>query len=287
MSKQVTKINRKTILRCEHGALDLSQKCIMGILNLSPDSFYDGGQNSKPKKMLKNCEKLIDEGAKIIDLGAASSRPGSDIISENEEFRRLLPALKLLRNTFPEIIISIDTWRSSIAAACLESGADIINDISGGKLDKKMYTVLAQWKAPYVLMHMPGTPKTMQQKTNYKNVVEEVFLSLKTQTDLAKKAGIKQIIIDPGFGFGKTIEQNYLILKNLERFKKLELPILAGVSRKSMITKILYNKAEKALNGTSIINSIALLNGADILRVHDAKEAKEAIELINFYLSVK
>ncbi|HWY38586.1 MAG TPA: dihydropteroate synthase, partial [Bacteroidia bacterium] len=261
--------------------LSLAQPVVMGILNLTPDSFFDGGQTSTQEELLKKAEKHVHEGATILDIGAVSSKPGAVLVGEDEELRRLLPALRLLRDTFPKIFISVDTNRSAVATAAAESGADMINDISGGMFDEQMFTTVAKTKLPYVLMHMQGTPQTMQQNPRYKNVSREVFEFLKQKIKQARAAGIKQIIADVGFGFGKSVEHNFTLLKELKKFEKLGYPLLAGLSRKSMINKTLGTKPENALNGTTVLNTLALLNGANILRVHDAKEATEAIKLVN------
>ena len=259
--------------------LNLVKPAVMGIINLTPDSFYDGGTLNSHEAILRLAEKHINEGAAILDLGAVSTRPGAKDVSEDEELRRLLPALKLLRNTFPEIFISVDTYRSTVALASAEQGADIINDISGGMFDGEMFKVVAKTKLPYVLMHMQGTPQNMQQNPEYKNVTKEVFNFFKSQIKKAKAAGVKQIITDVGFGFGKTVEHNFTLLRELKKFEKLNYPVLVGLSRKSMVNKILGIKSADALNGTTVLHTIALQNGANILRVHDVKEAVETIKL--------
>lgn len=281
MSKQVTQINAKDVLIVNGKMLTISKPSVMSIVNLTPDSFYDGGKQGSYKKLLKRVEKDIDYGCSILDLGAESTRPGSEPVGVEEELKRLLPALKLIRNTFPEIIISIDTYRSETAIAAAEQGADMINDISSGAMDKNMLDTVAELKLPYIAMHMKGTPKTMQVKPFYKNVVKEVndFFTFKLKE--CKVAGIKNTIIDPGFGFGKTLEHNYELLNKLEELKKHKVPVLVGVSRKGMIQKVLSCDAEHSLNGTSIVNTIALLKGASILRVHDVKEAMETIKIVN------
>jgi dihydropteroate synthase len=278
MSPKGTNFNSKYRLRANGKVLNLTKPAVMGILNITPDSFYDGGGSQE--EILIRAEKYISEGAAILDLGAVSTRPGAEIVSEDEELRRLLPVLKLLRNTFPDVFISVDTYRSQVALAAAEEGADIINDISGGTFDAEMFKVVASTKLPYVLMHIQGTPQTMQQDPHYKNVSKEVFNFLKAQIKKAKAAGVKQIITDVGFGFGKTVEHNFTLLKELKKFEKLECPILVGLSRKSMVNKILGIKSADALNGTTVLNTISLLNGANILRVHDVKEAVETIKLM-------
>ncbi len=260
--------------------LNLVKPVVMGIINLTPDSFFDGGTLSSQEEILQRADKYISEGAAILDLGAVSTRPGAADVSEDEELRRLLPTLKLLRNTFPEIFISVDTYRSAVALAAAEEGADIINDISGGTFDKEMFKVVAKTKLPYILMHIQGAPQNMQQNPKYKNVSKEVFDFLKSQIKKAKAAGIKQIITDVGFGFGKTVEHNFTLLRELKKFEKLNCPILVGLSRKSMVNKILDIKSADALNGTTVLHTLALQNGANILRVHDVKEAVEVIKLV-------
>jgi dihydropteroate synthase len=262
--------------------LILSTPAVMGILNITPDSFFDGGKYKDEKSILLHTGKMISEGADIIDIGACSTRPNAPDVSEEEELTRLIPAIKFVRKKFPEVIISADTFRSKVAELSVNEGADIINDISGGTMDEKMFEVIGKLKVPYVLMHIQGKPKTMQKNPQYQNVTDEVMSYFKEKIHLALKHGIKQIIIDPGFGFGKTIEHNYQLLKELSSFKEFEFPILAGVSRKAMINKVLGTKPEEALNGTTVANTIALMNGATILRVHDVKEAKEAVKIFNF-----
>ncbi|MBC7862536.1 MAG: dihydropteroate synthase [Bacteroidia bacterium] len=258
----------------------------MGIINLTPDSFYDGRKSKNHAEILKRAEKMIEEGAAILDLGAVSTRPGASYVETDEELRRLLPFLKLLRSTFPEIFISVDTYRSEIALAASESGADIINDVYAGNFDGSMINVIAKLKIPYIIMHMQGEPGNMQTDPQYKNVVKEVTAFFAEKIKALQKKKIKQVIIDPGFGFGKKLEHNFLLLKNLEKLNKLGYPMLAGVSRKSMINKVLKTSPKNALNGTTALNTIAVLNGAKILRVHDVKEAVEAIKLSEFYKSI-
>ncbi|MCD6065494.1 MAG: dihydropteroate synthase [Bacteroidetes bacterium] len=281
MSRQVTHFGPNRSLKANGKILNISRPVVMGIVNITPDSFYDGGNYKGTKDILKDIGKKADAGASIIDLGAASSRPGSDIIDVDTELKRLLPVLKVVRNTFPDLFISIDTWRSEVAMAAAELGADIINDISAGDMDAEMLNVVAQTKLPYIFMHMQGTPQTMQKKPVYKDAPKDVYSYLSKKKTAAEKAGIKQLIADPGFGFGKTVAHNFELLNKLETFHKLDVPILAGLSRKSLILKTLEQKAKEALNGTTVVNTIALLKGAKILRVHDVKEAMEAIKLVN------
>ena len=255
---------------------------VMGILNLSDNSFYDGGKYNNTKKILIQTKKMINEGANIIDIGAQSSRPGSNEISEEEELNRIIPSLIEIRKHFPNVLISVDTYRANVAEESINNGADIINDISSGDLDNNMFSVIAKHKVPYIIMHMLGTPKNMQENPTYNNVVEEIINYFQQKIETLHDLGINNLIINPGFGFGKTLENNYEILNNLEKFKCLEYPILVGVSRKSMIYKLLDTDANQALNGTSVINTIALTKGTDILRVHDIKEAVECIKIVNF-----
>jgi len=255
----------------------------MGILNLTADSFYEGSRMKNIEAIKNKGQQMLSEGADILDLGAQSTRPASIRISAEEELEKLLPAIEMLIKNFPEIIISIDTYHSEVAKKCIESGAAIINDISGGEMDKNMIATVAQLKVPYICMHMKGVPETMQQQTNYEDVTKEVLDFFIQKIDECKRAGIRDLIIDPGFGFGKNISQNLHLLKHLEIFKMLEKPIMEGVSRKSTVYKTLKISAEESLNGTTVLNTIALLNGASILRVHDVKQAKETVTLLEAY----
>jgi len=266
-------------INCKGTLINLSSPKVMGILNITPDSFFDGGSYKNEKDILLKTEKMLTEGATFIDVGAYSSRPGAIHISEDEELKRLLPVVDLLVKNFPKIILSIDTFRSNIAKKTIEHGATIINDISGGKMDKNMFATVAKLQVPYILMHMLGTPQTMQQNPHYKNVTQEIISFFAEQIFKLHQLQLNDVIIDVGFGFGKTIEHNYELLKNLSLFKSLDTPILAGISRKSMLYKPLETTPKKALNATTVANTIALLNGASILRVHDVKEAVEAIKI--------
>lgn len=266
-------------INCKGKLIDFNSPKVIGILNLTPDSFYDGGKYTNEKSILAHSEKMLSEGATFIDLGAYSSRPNAEDISEDEELRRILPIVELLLEEFPEALLSIDTFRSKIAKQCLEIGACIINDISAGKLDDNMLKTIARFKAPYVMMHMRGTPKTMQQQTIYEDLIIDIKNYFSERLLAAKALGINDIIIDPGFGFSKTQQQNFTLLENLDLFKTFESPILVGVSRKSMIYKTLDGDASTALNGTTALNMVALQNGARILRVHDVKEAAECVKL--------
>ena len=270
------------ILNIKGDILDLSSPKIMGILNVTPDSFYDGGVFSNEKKILAQVEKMILDGADIIDIGGFSSKPGAKTISLKEEEKRVIPIIKLINKTFNKIIISVDTFRSEIAEKSLNEGASIINDISGGDLDKNIYQISYKYKAPYIMMHMNGVPSNMQNNPKYENINHDIIKDFTSKIDSAEKKGVCDIIIDPGFGFGKTIQHNYQILNNLKLYTVLKKPILVGISRKSMIYKLLKTDPSKALNGTTSLNTIALINGANILRVHDVKEAKEVIKLYSF-----
>ena len=269
-------------LKKEKGNLiDFSTPIVMGILNITTDSFFDGGKYLTKKQIINQIQKIKKEGAQIIDIGASSSRPGSTPVSEKLELERLLPTIELIKENCTDIKISIDTFRSVVAKSCIENGADIINDISAGEYDKKMFETVANHNVPYIMMHMKGDSLTMQNNPSYNNVVEEIMLFFQTKINKLNEMDFNQIIIDPGFGFGKTLEHNYEILKNLKQFQKFKLPVLVGASRKSMIYKLLNGTAEQALNGTSVVNTFSLLNGASILRVHDVKEAMDCIKIVN------
>ncbi|KJD31433.1 dihydropteroate synthase [Tamlana nanhaiensis] len=267
-------------INCKGNLIDLSTPKVMGILNLTPDSFFDGGKHKNEKDILNHVENMLNNGATFIDLGAYSSRPNADHVSETEELNRIIPIIKSILKSFPEALLSIDTFRSEVAKQSIEAGAAIINDISAGKLDENMLQCVADLHVPYIMMHMRGTPKTMQQQTTYNDLVKDILFYFSERLALAKTLGIKDIIIDPGFGFAKTLEQNYELLNKMELFKMIEKPLLAGVSRKSMIYKKLNITPKEALNGTSVLNTIALQKGAKILRVHDVKEAVECVKLV-------
>lgn len=267
------------------GRLLKSEKpLVMGILNITPDSFYEGSRLTEMSNILKKCEQMVGEGATIIDIGGQSTRPKSTQLSAEVELKRILQPLQIIRKNFPQIFISVDTFYAQVAKEAIETGADIVNDISAGQMDAAMFRTVAQMNVPYILMHMRGTPQNMQELTDYRNVVDEVYDFLKQKKAEAITAGIKDVIIDPGFGFSKTIQQNFLILQHLSKFTDLQSPVLLGVSRKSTIYKTLGVSSEEALNGTTVLNTIGLLNGASILRVHDVKEAVEAINLVQAYL---
>lgn len=254
---------------------------VMGILNITPDSFYDGDKYFREKDWLKHCEEMVEQGADIIDIGAVSTRPGSNAPSFNEELDRLSPVLKSIRRLFPDIIISIDTYRSEIVRFASDNGADLINDISAGTMDKNMFRTVASLNIPYMIMHIRGTPADMQHNPQYSEHPLKVIMQFFSEKiNLLKKAGLSDIIIDPGFGFGKSVEHNFQILTNLQMLDIFELPVAVGLSRKSMINKTLNINPDEALNGTTVLNTIALLKNVDILRVHDVKPAVEAIKLI-------
>ena len=261
--------------------IDLTEPKVMGILNITPDSFFSGSRLQTEKEILLQAEKMLHEGADFLDLGAYSSRVGAIDISPEEEEKRLIPAVKSIAKTFPNALLSIDTFRAHIAEKAIENGAHIINDISGGNLDLQMFKMAGKLKVPYILMHMKGTPQTMADLNQYENMIQEISFYFSEKIEMLKAAGVKDIILDPGFGFAKNIQQNFELLKQLENFRFLGFPVLTGISRKSMIWKSLHISPEQALNGTTVLNTIALANGASILRVHDVKEAKECIQLIS------
>jgi dihydropteroate synthase len=267
-------------INCRGKLIDLTSPKVMGILNITPDSFYDGGTHKNEDEVLKHVEQMLNEGATFIDIGAYSSRPNADHVSETDELKRIIPIVNLITKEFPEVLLSIDTFRSEVAKQCIEAGACMINDISAGKLDENMLHSIANLQVPYIMMHMRGNPKTMQNLTDYDDVVKDILYYFSERIAATNALGIKDVIIDLGFGFAKTIEQNFELLKKLELFKMIEKPLLVGVSRKSMIYKTLETSAKDALNGTSVLNTIALQKGASILRVHDVKEALECIKLV-------
>ena len=259
--------------------LDLNKPKIMGILNVTPDSFFDGGLYDTEKKVDIQVMKMIEEGMDILDVGGYSSRPGAKEISINEEIDRVIPVVKFIRKTYPELILSVDTFRSEVARNCLDLGIDIINDISAGCIDKNILDVVAEYNCPYIMMHMKGTPQTMQINPEYENLIKELLIYFAKRIYLAREKGIIDIIVDPGFGFGKTLDHNYTIMKKIENFKLLDLPILVGISRKSFITKQLDIDKKDSLNATTALNMYFLEKNINILRVHDVKEAKECIIL--------
>jgi len=260
--------------------LDLSTPRIMGILNVTPDSFFDGSRFSDETSILQQVEKMTHEGAALIDIGGYSTRPGASDITEKEELNRIIAPIRSILKKFPDTLISIDTFRSGVARAAIEEGAVLINDVSGGEADLNMFDTVASLGVPYVLMHMRGNPQTMTQQTKYQNLIGEIVDYFHRKICTLHDKGVKDIIVDPGFGFAKTVSQNFELLQHLDHFRFLEKPVLAGLSRKSMIWKTLSTHAEKALNGTTSLNTIALLKGASLLRVHDVKEAVEVVKLI-------
>ena len=251
----------------------------MGILNCTPDSFFDGGKYNNESELLSQVEKMLVDGATFVDIGAYSSKPNASFVSEEEEISRILPVIELILKNFPETLISIDTFRSKVAEKSIEIGAAIINDISAGNLDDKMMETVAKLQVPYIMMHMKGTPQTMQSLANYDSIIKEMLFYFSEKIALARNLGINDLIVDPGFGFAKTTEQNFEVMKQLELFQILDLPILVGISRKSMIYKTLETTAQNSLNGTTFLNTISLQKGAKILRVHDVKEAVECVKL--------
>ena len=268
-------------INCNGKLIDLSTPKVMGILNVTPNSFYDGGKHKEINSIIHQVDKMLSEGADFIDIGAYSSKPSAEFVSEEEEIKRLVPIVKSLVETFPNIVLSVDTFRAQVAKASVENGVAMVNDIAAGLLDDKMLETVAELKVPYIMMHMRGNPQTMQSLTDYNDIVKEMIFYFSERIKKARSFGISDIIIDPGFGFAKTLEQNYEVLHKMELFSMLELPLLAGISRKSMIYKVLEKTPQEALNGTSVLNTIALQKGAKILRVHDVKEAVECIKLVS------
>lgn len=261
--------------------LDLSVPCVMGILNITPDSFYAGSRMQTEAEIAARAQQIVNEGAGIIDIGAYSSRPNAENVSPREEMERLRMGLEILRKTHPGAVISVDTFRADVARMCVEEyGVAIINDIAAGEMDTDMFRTVAELNVPYIMMHMQGTPQNMQQHPHYDNLLKEVFLFFAQKVQQLRDLGMKDIILDPGFGFGKTVEHNYELLAHLEEFRVFELPLLVGVSRKSMIYRLLGNTPQDALNGTTVLDTICLLKGADILRVHDVREAVETVKIV-------
>ena len=275
-----TFLNRKTTLNLQGRLADISKPTVMGILNLTPDSFYNNSRIDNADDALRRTETYLNEGAKFIDIGAYSSRPGAAEVSEEEELARMVPIVEIISKKFPEAWLSIDTFRAKVARESVEAGAHLINDISGGELDEAMFQTVADLQVPYILMHMRGTPQNMQQQTGYSNIALDLVDYFSDKIATLRKLGVKDIILDPGFGFAKTTDENYQLLNQLEELDIFELPILVGFSRKSMIYNFLGNDPQQALNGTSILNTIALMKGAGILRVHDVKAAAECIALV-------
>ncbi len=266
-------------INCNGKLISLERPKIMGILNVTPDSFFDGGKYKDEASVLNQVDKMLNEGATFIDVGAYSSRPGAKEVGEDTELKRITPIVSLIINKFPDVILSIDTFRSNVAKACIENGAAIVNDISAGLHDNNMLSTVAKLNVPYIMMHMRGTPKNMQQQTDYKDILKEVLFYFSERLSAAKALGVKDIIIDPGFGFAKNLEQNFELLKQMEVMSIIEHPLLAGISRKSMIYKTLDVTADQALNGTTALHMACLQKGTKILRVHDVKEAVECTKL--------
>ncbi|RTZ01838.1 dihydropteroate synthase [Flavobacterium sp. RSP49] len=268
-------------INCKGILIDLSTPKVMGILNVTPNSFFDGGKYKNETEILSHTEKMLLDGATFIDVGTYSSKPNAEFVSEQDEISRIVPVVNLVLKQFPETIISIDTFRSEVAKASIESGAAIINDIAAGNLDDKMLEIIAKYNVPYIMMHMRGNPQTMQTLTDYDDIVKEMVFYFSEKVAMARSFGINDLIIDPGFGFAKTIAQNYEVFQKMDFFNILKLPLLVGVSRKSMIYKTLDTSIENALNGSTVLNTLALTKGAKILRVHDVKEAVECVTLFN------
>jgi len=274
-----TFFHKKVTLNAGGKLIDLSTPKVMGIINLTPDSFFAASRKQDVNSVLAQAEKMLSEGATFLDFGAYSSRPGAEDISVNQETDRLLPVVEAIGSAFPDAVLSIDTFRSSVAEAAIKAGAHIINDISGGELDADMFNIVARLQVPYILMHMKGTPQNMVQQADYENVFDEVFDYFTDKYSQLKKLGVKDVIIDPGFGFAKKSEHSYELMRRLQEFNVLQLPVLVGISRKRMIFNVLGITADEALNGTTALNAIALTKGANILRVHDVKEAVEAVKI--------
>ncbi|WP_367769553.1 dihydropteroate synthase [Flavobacterium sp. WC2421] len=266
-------------INCKGQLIDLAHPKVMGILNVTPNSFFDGGKYNDENEILSQVKKMLNEGATFIDIGAYSSKPNAEFVTEEEEIARIVPVIQLILKQYPETLLSIDTFRAGVAKASLENGAALINDIAAGNLDEKMFEVVAEYNVPYIMMQMRGTPKTMQTMTSYNDIVKEMLFYFSEKIAKARSFGINDLIIDPGFGFAKTLEQNYEVMKKMELFQMLDLPLLVGISRKSMIYKVLETTANEALNGTTFLNTIGLTKGANILRVHDVKEAVECVKL--------
>ena len=270
-------------LKLGNNAIIFDRPAVMGILNVTPDSFSDGGRYNQMDNALQHCEQMLAEGADFIDIGGCSTRPNNAIATEQEEMERVVPILKAIHKHFPDAPISIDTFRKNVVMACMDGGADLINDISGGLFDKEMLPYIGENHIPYVMMHCIGTPETMHQYTLGGDIHQTVLGFFKQQCEVLEAYGEQQIILDPGIGFGKSLEANYQLLSDLNRYRYNNLPILIGISRKSLINKVLHTTPDMAENGTTVLNTIALLNGADVLRVHDVKSAREAIELVRTF----
>jgi dihydropteroate synthase len=275
-------LKRKNTLNLNGRILDLAQPVVMGIINVTPDSFFDGGKYKTDKKVVKRAEEILDQGGTVIDIGAVSTQPGKEGISTKEEIDRLLPAVKAVKKEFPDAFISIDTYRSWVALKVIEDcGPCIVNDVSGGNFDVHMFDTIGKLGVPYILMHMQGTPLKMQENPVYEDIIRDISLFFTERVKQLTKAGVKDVIIDPGFGFGKLLEHNYELLNRLDSFKVFQLPLMVGMSRKGMIYRLLGSNADEALNGTTVVNTLALMGGADILRVHDVREAVETVRIMN------
>lgn len=278
-------LHKKTMLRCGERLLDLSKPCVMGILNVTPDSFYADSRTDSADMVAARTHQMLSEGAALIDLGAYSSRPGAADVPQGEELRRLCLAMEVIREKFPQAVVSIDTFRSEVVREVVRLfGAVVVNDISGGDADEKMFDTVAELSLPYILMHMRGTPQTMQQQAQYADVTSEVIHSLAQKVNALHALGVADVVVDPGFGFAKTVEQGFELLWRLEEFKIFELPLLVGLSRKTMVCRTLGVKPSEALNGTTVLNTLALERGADILRVHDVRQAVEAVKIVSYYV---
>ena len=275
---------KKNTINIQGKIISLQEQWVMGILNVTPDSFYDGGAHNSIQTAIAQTQKFLNEGAQIIDVGGYSTRPNADDIAVQEEINRVVPVIAALKQKFPNIIISIDTFRAEVARQAIQHGAAMINDISAGELDPTMFETVAALQVPYILMHTRGTPQNMQSQTDYTNMMDEIITYFSTKINKLKALGVNDLIIDPGFGFAKTLDQNYELLQKLSYFNVLELPILVGLSRKSMVYKLLQTTAAEALNGTTVLHTLALEQGASILRVHDVKEAVETITLVNKFM---
>ncbi len=282
MISKDTFFSKKQTINFGGTLFDISSPIVMGIVNITPDSFYKGSRANTDNEIINRCQQIISEGSHIIDIGAYSSRPGADHISEDEELSRLIPALNIVRKNFPDAVISVDTFRSAVAQKAISDfGVQMINDISAGEMDDNMFDTVAKNRVAYVMMHIKGNPQTMQQNIEYKNFIQEIIQHFAVKINSAKKAGIFDIIIDPGFGFGKSLAHNYELLNRLDEFGIFELPILVGLSRKSMIYNVLESTADDALAGTIAANTLAMLKGANILRVHDVKETVDIIKIVS------
>lgn len=278
---------RNYSINCKGRLIDLRQAKVMGILNITPDSFFDGGKFTEENTILERVRQLVTDGADIIDIGGASSRPGASLVTESEEEARLIPTIELVAKAFPDLFISVDTWRSTLAERAIQKGAHIINDISAGQFDKNMFETVARLQVPYIMMHLQGDVQSMHQKFEYSDLLVDVIKYFQEKVAMLRKMGVNDIIIDPGFGFSKTLSDNFLLLNNLKILQILDAPILVGISRKSMINKTLNISAAEALNGTSVLNTVGLMGGANILRVHDPKEATECITLIQALMATQ